>query len=49
MKQKENWDIKPTSILKGKDAKRFYEEINQGEISDKQKKFLEECLSLLHM
>ena len=41
-------EIKPTPILKGKSAKRFYAEINQGKISDKQKKFIEECLSLLH-
>jgi hypothetical protein len=48
MKQKENWDIRPTPILKGKNAKRFYAEINDKEMSDKQKKFIEECLSLLH-
>lgn len=39
---------RPTPILKGKSAKRFYSEINDGEISEKQKKFLNECLSLLH-
>lgn len=32
--------------LKGKAAKRFYENINKGEISEKQKKFLEECKKL---
>jgi hypothetical protein len=37
-----------TPILKGKNAKRFYAEINQGKISDKQQKFIENCLSLLH-
>jgi len=38
----------PTPILKGKSAKRFYKEINNGKISEKQKKFLEECVQLLH-
>ena len=36
-----------TPTLKGKSAKKFYEEINQGEISTKQNKFLDECLQLL--
>lgn len=40
--------MRPTPILKGKAAKRFYKEINQGEISDKQKKFLDDCVKLLH-
>lgn len=39
--------MRPTPTLKGKSAKRFYEKINQGEISTKQKKFLDECLQLL--
>lgn len=38
---------RPTPILKGKAAKRFYSEINQGEISEKQQKFLDECLEHL--
>lgn len=29
--------------IKGKAARRFYKNINKGEISEKQKKFLEEC------
>ncbi len=41
-------DLRPTPILKGKAAKRFYREINQKEISDKQKKFLGECLKLIN-
>lgn len=32
--------------IKGKDAKRFYKTINDGEISEKQKKFLEKCKKL---
>lgn len=40
--------IRPTPILKGKSAKRFYQEINQGEISEKQKKYIKHCLKLLH-
>jgi len=39
--------MRPTPTLKGKSAKKFYEEINQGEISTKQNKFLDECLQLL--
>lgn len=35
-------------IIKGKDAKRFYKNINNGKISEKQKKFLEECKETLH-
>jgi hypothetical protein len=51
MKQKENLDYKltPTPILKGKSAKRFYKEINNGKISKEQEEFLEECLELLHV
>jgi len=33
--------------IKGKDAKRFYKNINDGEISKEQKKFLEECRKML--
>ena len=40
--------MRPTPILKGKAAKRFYKEINDGEISDKQKKYIEHCLKVLH-
>jgi hypothetical protein len=43
-KDDDRWDIKPTPKLKGKHAKKFYSEINNGEISPKQKKFLEDCL-----
>ena len=38
----------PTPILKGKAAKRFYKEINDGETSDKQKKYIEHCKKILH-
>jgi len=40
--------MRPTPVLKGKAAKRFYKVINDGEISDKQKKYIEHCLKLLH-
>jgi hypothetical protein len=30
-------------LIKGKDAERFYDSINKGEVSDKQKVFLKEC------
>ena len=36
-------DIRPTPTLKGKSAKRFYAEINNGDISEEQKKFLDDC------
>jgi len=42
-------EIRSTPVLKGKSARRFYDEINDKEMSDKQKKFIEECLSLLHV
>ncbi len=38
---------KSTPTLKGKALDRFYNEINDGEISEKQKKFLKECSELL--
>jgi len=38
--------MKPTPILKGKSAKRFYSKINDGAISEKQQKFLDECVEL---
>lgn len=41
-------ELRPTPILKGKSAKRFYREINDSEISDEQKKFLGECLKLIN-
>jgi len=40
-------EFRPTPTLKGKAAKRFLNEINDGEISEKQKKFLEECAKLV--
>ena len=40
-------ELRPTPVLKGKAAKRFYREINNGEISKEQKKFLDECLQFL--
>lgn len=39
--------MRPTPVLKGKSAERFYNEINQGEISKEQQKFLNECVKLL--
>lgn len=39
--------MRPTPKIKGKQAKRFYETINKGEISEEQKVFLEECKKLL--
>lgn len=39
--------MRPTPILKGKAAKRFYENINDGEISPKQQQFLNDCLEFL--
>lgn len=44
---KENEINRPTPVLKGKAAKRFYQEINQGEISEKQKKYIKKCKKLL--
>lgn len=35
--------IRPTPVLKGKSAKKFYDEINDEEITEEQKEFLEEC------
>lgn len=43
-----NKELRPTPILKGKAAKRFYREINDGEISKEQKSFIQGCLELLH-
>jgi len=37
-------ELIPTLILKGKAAKRFYENINNGKISEKQQAFLDECV-----
>ena len=35
-------------VISGKDAERFYKEINDEEVSDKQKVFLENCLKQLN-
>jgi len=35
--------IRPTPVLRGKSVRKFYEEINDGKITEEQKKFLEEC------
>jgi len=43
-----NDELRPTPILKGKSAKRFYREINDSEISEEQNAFIQECLKLLH-
>ena len=40
--------MKNLPILKGKSAKRFYSEINDGEISEEQQKFLDECSELVN-
>ena len=42
-----NEELRPTPILEGKAAKRFYREINTEEISEEQEKFLNECVALL--
>ena len=39
--------MRPTPVLKGKSAEIFYNNINQGEISEKQQTFLKECVKLL--
>ena len=39
-------EYRPTPILKGKAAKRFYSLINDGPISEKQQKFLDDCKKL---
>lgn len=41
-------ELRPTPILKGKSAKRFYREINDKEMSTEQKAFIQDCLKLLH-
>jgi len=40
--------LRPTPILKGKAAQKFYHEINNDEISPEQKQFLEECVQLIN-
>ncbi len=39
--------MRPTPTLKGKSAKKFFENINDGPISEKQQNFLDECRYLL--
>jgi len=41
-------ELRPTTILKGKAAKRFYREINDNGMSEEQKEFLDDCVSLLN-
>jgi hypothetical protein len=41
-------ELRPTPILKGKSAKRFYREINDKKISKEQEAFIQNCLNLLH-
>lgn len=41
-------ELRPTPILKGKAARKFYREINDSEISEEQEKFLGECLKLIN-
>ena len=40
-------EIRPTPVLRGKAAKRFYSVINDGPISEKQQKFIDECKKLV--
>lgn len=40
-------ELRPTPILTGKSAKRFYREINDSEISKEQQEFLDDCVKLL--
>ena len=40
-------EYRPTPILKGKAAKQFYSLINDGPISKKQQKFLDDCKKLM--
>lgn len=35
--------MRPTPVLKGKSAERFYELINEKEISKEQEEYLQEC------
>lgn len=39
--------IQPKIIIKGKAAKRFYDNINKGKISPEQQKFLDSCVEFL--
>ncbi len=43
-----SYGLRPTPILKGNAAKRFYREVNDGKISKEQKEFLNDCVSLLN-
>ena len=40
-------ELRPTPILRGKAAKRFYRHINDKEISDEQKSFINNCVKVL--
>ncbi|MFO8077932.1 MAG: hypothetical protein R6U21_04770 [Thermoplasmatota archaeon] len=40
--------LRPTPVLKGKAARKFYQEINDGKISSEQKQFLGECVKLIN-
>jgi hypothetical protein len=40
-------ELRPIPILKGKTARKFYRDINTGEITSDQKKFLSKCKKLL--
>lgn len=40
-------ELRPTPILRGKAAKRFYRHINDKEISDEQKAFIQDCIKVL--
>lgn len=41
-------ELRSTPVLKGKAARKFYQEINDGEISFEQKQFLGECVKLIN-
>lgn len=49
MKRRKNMteELRPTPILRGKAAKRFYRHINDKEISDEQKAFIQDCIKVL--
>jgi len=40
-------ELRATPILTGKSAKRFYKEINNKEMSNEQREFLEECIDMV--
>lgn len=43
----DEFDLRPNPIISGKNAKRFYEQINGGKVEKQQEEFLEKCVKLL--